>query len=314
MIAISERLRVHLFLSFDPQITQECITRNLLGEQRLRGKIAPRNMTDFSRGDYAILWCRQSNAIRGIWIVEESGENLEVNAFGGRLPLQVRVSLCSKQVINKSYASIEPLLSKFGKKEDFYDGTRAQDILNAFGVSIALGDGCSIDISAASAQPSKYRPPFFDEMLQTSEWWGFEDYTHALLRMLGIHNLHPIPRDNQAGRPDGVFTIGGLAVIYDATLNSKSETDKQQQVRNYINDLKGGDLKIPPNHTEPIAHCTKKRVWLLVRGRSGVDKTEGSIKVCYVDVQHLMALSEKRLVSAVSLEDLEDELARMGTA
>jgi len=257
-----------------------------------------------------------------------------VDAFGGLLPIQARVCRMSSLKQEMDPSKVRLLLTGgSGKKNDIYDGESARAILQAFGVTEKLeptppvdhrvrvpnqprtliGESNPSGAMTAAPQLSKYRPPFFDDMLQTSEWWGFEDYTHALLRMLGIHNLHPIPRDNQAGRPDGVFTIGSLAAIYDATLNSESDTFKQQQIRNYINELKRGELNIPPSHTEPIAHCTKKRVWLLVRGRSGVAKTEGSIKVCYVDVQHLMSLCEKRLVNTISLEDLEDELARMGT-
>lgn len=92
----------------------------------------------------------------------------------------------------------------------------------------------------------------------------------------------------------------------------QADTYKQEQVKNYINALKGDALNITSNHTEPITHCTKKRVWLIHREKSKVDKTEGNIKVCYVDVRELMALYEKRLVNPVSLEQLEDELARVG--
>lgn len=312
-MTIVGRLRVHLFVVFDLQTQHECFEKQLFGDQHNRGKLGgPRDLSEILPGDFAILW-RKGHEVHGVWRIVEARERIDENAWGGRLPTQVRVSLISGVKREKQIAEIGPLLTnRIGRKQDYYDGAAAQAILKAFSVPTAFGDSNTIDVVAA-AQSSKYRPPFFDEMLKTSEWWGFEDYTHALLRMLGIHNLHPIPRDNQAGRPDGVFTIGSLAVIYDATLNSKSETYKQQQIRNYINELKRGELNVPPNHTEPIANCTKKRVWLLVRGRSGLAKTEGSIKVCYVDVQHLMALSEKRLVRSLSLEDLEDELARIGT-
>jgi len=48
----------------------------------------------------------------------------------------------------------------------------------------------------------------------------------------------------QKGRPDGFFVFGKhLAVIYDCTLEKDFEKEKNQQIDNYVNQLKNEVLK-----------------------------------------------------------------------
>ena len=223
MVAEAGRLRVHLFVMPDNRTQPECFDRQLLGD-RLgnRGLGYPRDLNKILADDYAILWCQSK--VYGVWRISEARENIVPEAWGRKYPVQARVQHVTDP-IEKDYCKIEPLLG-IPKKEDYYDGDQAREILRFFGVLDKIGVGPvdyhptsvrkppqavlngsqAFDPSAIMDPTSEYRPPFFDRMLRTKEWSNFEDYTHALLRSLGIHNLHPIPRDNQAGRPDGIFT------------------------------------------------------------------------------------------------------------
>jgi cold shock CspA family protein len=72
----------------------------------------------------------------------------------------------------------------------------------------------------------------------------FEDYTFMILRLLGIHSLYQYDKKNQAGRADGFFIIGSLAVMYDCTLRNTFEEHKKEQIENYVNKLKNSQITI----------------------------------------------------------------------
>ena len=331
----TDRLRVHLFVLFDRKPLKECMELNLLGDVRgLRGRLKrPRVLAEFAQGDYAVVWLNtQPSKLVGLWRVVEVGENLIPGAFGGMYPLQVRVERETEHLSELSHATfISALETRPGKKEDFYDGKRAEALIALFAEvnqpgsvgpppvrdinSTATGRTNQSLATNNSTQfgPEIYRPVFFDVMLRTTDWYVYEDFVHALLRALGIHKLYPIARSDQAGRSDGLFTIGNLAVIYDATLNANSEATKSQQIQNYIGDLQRGAINIPPNHVEPISPTATKRVWIIVRGQSGVIGSVGDVKVCHINVEQLMSLYVRRIAHSMQLEDLIDELARLGT-
>ena len=331
----TDRLRVHLFVLFDRKPLRECIELNLLGDVRgLRGKLnRPRVLAEILPGDYAVVWLNtQPGKLIGLWRVVEVGENLVPGALGGMFPLQVRVTRATELLSELSHATfISALETRPGKKEDFYDGRKAEAIIALFAAADQPGSigtpppwvvraisPAGIDLPVTTAKsvqvnPETYRPPFFEEMLRTTDWSVYEDFVHALLRSLGIHKLYPIARSDQAGRSDGLFTMGNLAVIYDATLNPNAEATKSQQIQNYIGDLQRGAINIPPSHVEPISSTATKRVWIIVRGQSGVIGSVGDVKVCYVNVEQLMSLYVRRISNSMQLDNLIDELAKLGT-
>ena len=58
-------------------------------------------------------------------------------------------------------------------------------------------------------------PAFFPILLSTKNWKDFETYTYYLLKLLGITIAYNFLNERQAGKADGFFKIGNLAVIYD---------------------------------------------------------------------------------------------------
>jgi len=55
---------------------------------------------------------------------------------------------------------------------------------------------------------------------------------------MGINEIVRYDKTEQKGHPDGFFIVKNLAVIYDATLDTKFEETKNQQMENYVNMLK----------------------------------------------------------------------------
>ncbi|MFN0150836.1 MAG: hypothetical protein ACKVU1_09050 [bacterium] len=156
------------------------------------------------------------------------------------------------------------------------------------------------------------RPPFFNTMATTTDFREFEDLCWKLLRVIGIHCAYRFPPEDQAGRADGFFKFGNLAVIYDATLSSNFEEGKRQQIQNYCNSLLTGTLEIAPMITENVA-SHQKQVWVITRGRTrnlwtlgGV----GSVAVKEVAVGDLERIYVKRLVSPLLTEEALQNLLR----
>ncbi|WP_228038268.1 hypothetical protein [Nostoc sp. LEGE 12450] len=71
-----------------------------------------------------------------------------------------------------------------------------------------------------------------------------------VLRLLGIHNLYQYDKKNQAGRADGFFIIGSLAVMYDCTLRRNFDEHKKEQIENYVNKLKNSQMTIDVRLTD----------------------------------------------------------------
>ncbi|MEH2467480.1 hypothetical protein [Nostoc sp.] len=78
----------------------------------------------------------------------------------------------------------------------------------------------------------------------------FEDYVFMVPRLLGIHNLYQYDKKNQAGRADGFFIIGSLAVMYDCTLRKNFDEHKKEQIENYINKFKNSQMTIDVRLTD----------------------------------------------------------------
>jgi len=320
MAAESGKLRVHLFYAYDIAMLQNCVGLKLFADKRGNRVFGyPRDLAKIRPNDYAIIWSRFGTwEIRGVWTIVAAAENVVTDEWCRNYPIQARVELLTNSMVEDRSEKLQRLLSvgPGGKKRDYYDDDEAQAILNSFGVTDTSHSVVSRSnegrVQTSVGLSSNYRPPFFEAMLETKDWSVFEDYSHALLRTLGIHNLHAFARDKQAGQSDGVFTIGNMAVIYDATLNTNPGS-KDKQIQNYIEALKRDELTISSTHSEPINDRTAKRVWLLVRETSRPIKTVGNIKVSYVDVRDLMSLCEQRIADGILLDDLVDKLGKLGT-
>lgn len=74
---------------------------------------------------------------------------------------------------------------------------------------------------------SELQPDFFGKLIATENWQEFEKYTYYLLKLVGIQTVYNFWGERQAGKADGFFKIGNLAVLYDCTLRSgEIEKDK----------------------------------------------------------------------------------------
>ncbi len=140
-----------------------------------------------------------------------------------------------------------------------------------------------------------------------TDWAKFESETEVVLRLLGIHDLYPYDRDNQKGKPDGFFTVGHLAVLYDCTLESDFEKRKSAQIKNFINALHR-DPTVTVNYKTPDGKQAKKmfenagrtrEVWIITQapGDSVVLTEFENVRVKAVPIARLKALAALRLQS-----------------
>jgi cold shock CspA family protein len=138
----------------------------------------------------------------------------------------------------------------------------------------------------------------------------FEDYTFMILRILGIHSLYQYDKKNQAGRADGFFIIGSLAVMYDCTLRNDFEEHKKEQIENYVNKLKNSQITIDFRLTD--GGVRKKtlqiqgkncQVWIISKNISRELYDVDGIRVKEVAIQDLMKVFNKRLYSDAFEED-----------
>ncbi len=149
---------------------------------------------------------------------------------------------------------------------------------------------------------SHLEPSFFKEMA-ICDAFTFELYCFHLLRLLGIHDIHKIPQDDNRGKADGFFNFHSLSVMYDATLETNYQKKKETQIENYINQLKKEELTFGA-----ISYGIKenqKQVWIITRG-SKVDllKTKDSIKVKEIPFSKLIEVYHKRLNEEINGDEL----------
>lgn len=149
-------------------------------------------------------------------------------------------------------------------------------------------------------------PGFFKQMVSCS-WELFEHHCFHLLRVIGIHDIHALPREAQQGKADGFFRFHSLTVIYDATLETNFEVVKEQQIENYINQLK--KEKIHFNKHSYTIKDTQKQVWIITRGNSvRLLKTEDHVKVKEIPFTKLIEVYDKRIKAEISSDELWDLL------
>lgn len=153
---------------------------------------------------------------------------------------------------------------------------------------------------------TKLQPNFFSEMASCT-WQSFEEHCFHLLRLLGIHELHKFPQSDNRGKADGFFKFSTLSVLYDATLESDFDIQKETQVDNYVNQLKGDKFKIG-NNTYTIKDSIKQ-VWIITRGSSVRHiRTEDNIKVKEIPYLKLIEVINHRIMNEIGTDELRDKL------
>lgn len=167
----------------------------------------------------------------------------------------------------------------------------------------------SISTSAKPAAKTEdsLHPPFLKEM-ETCDWPTFERHCFHLLRLLGIHDIHAFPQDNNRGMADGIFHFHTLTVIYDATLEQNFSDSKATQMENYLNQLKKEKIKIgQQNYT---IKNTLRQVWIITRGSNSqtIDR-EDDIEVKEIPFRKLVEVYDRRLRDEVGASDLQKILA-----
>jgi hypothetical protein len=181
-------------------------------------------------------------------------------------------------------------------------------------IRLALGDEALGSMDADKADhaqvnlESELYPPFFDKLLVTGDWKEFERYTDYLLKLLGIQAIYTFVDERQAGKADGFFKFGNLAVMYDCTLDvGNIEENKKDQIINYCNRLRQGNLELQGGTTLEF-HNHHKQVWLITRGASRRIKLINDIVIKEVAVRDIANLYQERLKGTVSDEHLEASL------
>jgi len=160
-----------------------------------------------------------------------------------------------------------------------------------------------------SFEKAMFYPPIFYLLIKTSNWYEFEDLVYYLLKLLGIHDI--IKYERQRGHPDGFFKFRNLAVVYDATLENDFEKSKDQQIDNYCNLLKRGEIR----HGKTIFNISgcKKEVWIITKGVSREIRKIDDVIVKEVSVYDLIELYVERLKKQDFTEDeLEKRLMTLG--
>ena len=134
----------------------------------------------------------------------------------------------------------------------------------------------------------------------------FEDLVFTILKLLGINEIYQFPRSNQAGKPDGIFRIGNLIVLYDCTLRKDFQSHKDWQIDNFTNRLK--DSKISITYRKEIDGLTDnkkktfqltnltKHAWIITRGKTEEIDSVDDVCVKEICLESLLQLLESRLM------------------
>ncbi len=146
--------------------------------------------------------------------------------------------------------------------------------------------------------------------IKISDSAEFEDYVFMLLRLLGIHNLYQYDKKNQAGRADGFFIIGSLAVMYDCTLRKNFDEHKREQIENYVNKLKNSQMTIDVRLTDGggrkktlYIQGKNRQVWIITQENTRELYDVDGIRIKEISVQDLVQIFNKRLYSDAFEED-----------
>ena len=150
----------------------------------------------------------------------------------------------------------------------------------------------------------------FSNIQRITNPFEFENSVFLLLRSLGIHSLYQYDSKNQAGRGDGFFIIGNLAVMYDCTLREQFEDFKKDQIENYVNKIDQSQISFElkkPNgstYTKSVKIAGKNRqVWIITKGKSREISDYGNVKVKEIGINDLIWLFNIRIRSSVIEEE-----------
>jgi cold shock CspA family protein len=150
----------------------------------------------------------------------------------------------------------------------------------------------------------------FSNIQRITNPFEFENSVFLLLRSLGIHSLYQYDSKNQAGRGDGFFIIGNLAVMYDCTLREQFEDFKKDQIENYVNKIDQSQISFElkkPNgstYTKTVKIAGKNRqVWIITKGKSREISDYGNVKVKEIGINDLIWLFNIRIRSSVIEEE-----------
>lgn len=168
--------------------------------------------------------------------------------------------------------------------------------LQTYSAGWHLYKGEATTVALTEKETSELQPSFFQK-IDSCNAETFELYCFQLLRLIGIHDLHYIPKDDNRGKADGFFRFHTLAVIYDATLETNFLNKKDQQIDNYLGQLRKDEIHF--NQTGYTIKDADKQVWIIVRkGYVSIVKTKDHITVKVVPIKKLMDLYAKRLTDA----------------
>lgn len=146
------------------------------------------------------------------------------------------------------------------------------------------------------------QPPFFKKM-ETCSFAEFEQHCFHLLRLIGIHDIHTVPAEDSSGRADGFFRFRSLTVMYDATTAGNYVVKKEQQIENYINQLK--EEKVAFGLNSYTIKDTLRQVWLITRDTvvRPIKNADG-IKVKGIPYTKLIEIYDRRLRERMDMEEL----------
>jgi hypothetical protein len=186
-----------------------------------------------------------------------------------------------------------------GKKAIRFEVSKLQTITFPSELS-NISEGWHLNPLASIAKleiQKNYCPPFFSDM-NVCGHLDFELHCFRLLRLIGIHDIHKNPIHRSAGKADGFFKFGNLSVIYDATLENNFEEIKDQQIENYINQLKKEKITFDKiSYTIKGSQC---QVWIITRGpRVRTLREEDHILVKEIPFTELVRIYGDRLTNEI---------------
>ena len=155
---------------------------------------------------------------------------------------------------------------------------------------------------------NNFTPSFFSQMAEC-KWQDFEIYCFHLLQLLGIIDIHRFPNTEQQGKADGFFKIGGLSILYDATINPNFENIKGVQINNFISQLQDDKIKAGETYT---IKGTAKQVWIITRGAEvKLLDTQDGIKAKEIPFTSLINIYNQRIDKGLCSEELVDCLKNL---
>jgi len=158
---------------------------------------------------------------------------------------------------------------------------------------------------------SDLQPGFFEKLTVTENWQEFEEYTYYLLKLAGIQTVYHFLGERQAGKADGFFKTGNLAVLYDCTLRAgQVELDKQEQIKNYCYQLQQGSIDLSDNIKEEFYHH-HKQIWIITKGISRQIKVINTIEVKEIGIADIIHLYKERLTGNMSHQTIEMRLQNL---